>query len=969
MICRWAAGDDVDADGRRLDAFDRWQPRLFRALRDRLGAPSPAERLPELEQQLRAGALDLDVPGRLSLFGFTMSPGGAEIADLVDAVATGRDVRCFLHDPSPATDPATWTGLLHSWGVGAAARRDVVRSLDDRIDVAVAGPAAPPDSLLGRLQHSVIGGTPYVRPAGSSDDTSIRIHGAQGTRRQVEVLRDAICARFAADPTLGEDDIVVCCGDLERFTPLIHTVLGGAGSVTPVGSDGLPAGTPVLRYRIDDAAGRPDNPVETAVRSALELATGRFSALDVVEFCGLEAVRRRWGFDDDDLGTIRRWIAELDVRWGYDVDQRAAQGVSASIIAGTWRRALDRLALGVAFARDDIIVSDNLVPAGVEGAGIEVLGRLVDLVTRLAELSRRAAESMPIVDRLRRLEIDLEALVATDEGADWQLGALRRMCRVHFDDGESVQEWVGDLATTLVDLRPELLQRLDGGGRRSGAFRGGITITSPQGLAGVPFRVVCLLGLDDGAVPGSVRDGDDLMALSPQPGDPDPRVASLGAYLAAIGAATEALEVFHDVRDLATNQSLADSVPLAELWAEILTVCEHPDIAASQVRLSHPRHGTDDDCFVPGAIVPGVPWSFDPLALAGAKARASRGSASAAGHIDALVTRADTDPRASDGTVALSDLAAFIENPARFLCRSVLDVRLPAEDDEFEAHLRTGLDNLESYDVRQTLLMQRLARSDHLDTETVERLLTARDSLPVGVLGETMFAELDGDAALLADVALELRADGHDTALPVRVELADGRELIGTVTGRRHADGVQVFSASAARMKTGTRLRSWTELLALTATYPEESFESVLDRRPATGTAKKAATSQLRLRDTDFEVLVDTLGRLVQWFDAFCHRPAAVSVECFTSRLIAGGGEGCDGLTIDKKIISAWDSACRYSSELVFLAADQTLAAIVADPASPGEPGDGHPEGRVAAFLSDIDSLWSATVGETAGKP
>jgi len=964
MLRAWADGDDVDAGGRPLAAPDRWQPRLYRALRERLGAPGPAERLPALQDRLRSGDLQIDLPDRLAFFGFLTPPGGSEFVSLLEATAVAREVRCYLLDPTPDGEPGECAGLVRSWGVGFAAAHEVFRPLDGRLVTQPVVYSAEPDALLGRLQRGLHSGSAPAAPMPIEPTPTIRIHGCQGTRRQVEVLRDAICARLAADPSLSDDDIVVCCGDLDRFVPLIHSVFGGPTAYASEATARGPAGTPVLRYRIDGAAGGPENPVVTAVRAALALATSRFSALDVVEFCRLEAVRRRWGFDDDALAAIHRWVADLDVRWGYDVDQRARHGLSAEIVAGTWQRALDRLSLGVVYARDDCIVGDDLVPCAVEGDDIATLGRLVDLLARLAELSRSAGEPMPISDRLRTLAIDLEALVAPDDGADWQLDALARMCQVDFDDAGSIRTWTDAAPTTLADLRPELLHRLDGGGRRSGAFRGGITFTAPERLAGVPFRVVCVLGLDDGAVPGAVRDGDDLMSLAPHAGDPDARASRLAALLAMIGAAGDALEIFHDVRDLTTNQPIPDSVPLAELWAELLALGVTPQDDGAKIRIEHPRHGTDPDCFIAGRLVPETSWSFDHLALAGARARrdAGRRPDVSAGEL----AHAPGDHRG--GVVALADLAAFIEHPARHLCRDVLQVRLPSGGDDLEGHLRTELDGLETHGVLEELLDARLRNGADLDVNAVEQLLTAQGRLPVGIVGTSTFAALDDEAARLADLAADVRADGDDVAVDVQVGLADGRSLVGEVPARRSGNRFQVFSATASRLKLGHRLRSWVELLALAASHPTASFDAVLVRRTESSKAKtQQVSARVTLADVDPAAATVALDRLVAWYDAFRRAPEAVALDAFGSRLVAGGGDGWSEAPVDAKVTKAWNDACRFSSELRFLVAGRSLADILDVPARPDDPRCDPEVGRVAGFCADVDGHWVATVQHETG--
>ena len=112
LVQEWGNGNDVDALGRRLGPHDSWQPHLWRLVRERIGQPSPVERLPGLLDGLRMGDLMLDLPARLAVFGVTTLPNGTPFLELTQAIAAQRDVHLFLLDPSPTTASRVRTTTL-----------------------------------------------------------------------------------------------------------------------------------------------------------------------------------------------------------------------------------------------------------------------------------------------------------------------------------------------------------------------------------------------------------------------------------------------------------------------------------------------------------------------------------------------------------------------------------------------------------------------------------------------------------------------------------------------------------------------------------------------------------------------------------------------------------------------------------------------------------------------------------------
>src|SRR4051794_26602109 len=85
-------------------------------------------------------------------------------------------------------------------------------------------------------------------------------------------------------------------------------------------------------------------------------------------------------------------------------------------------------------------------------------------------------------------------------------------------------------------------------------------------MRSVPHRVVCVLGMDDGAFPRqAARDGDDLMLADPHVGDRDPRTEDRQLLLDALMAASDRLIVTYSGNDERTNVPRPPAVPIGEL--------------------------------------------------------------------------------------------------------------------------------------------------------------------------------------------------------------------------------------------------------------------------------------------------------------------------------------------------------------------------------------------------------------------
>ncbi len=404
----------------------------------------------------------------------------------------------------------------------------------------------------------------------------MQFHACYGPARQVAALRDAVLHLLADHPDLREEDIVVLCPALDRFAPLIETVLGpsapAAGAALTVDT-GQPEydTTPPLRYRIVDQSVRMINEVAEATLSLLDLVSGRFEAPAVVDFLTRPPVRERFGFDEDDVAAIDRWVVATNVRWGLDPEHRVSFGLSASVTSNTWQAAIDRLLIGSVVNADEVaIATGGVVPFSIEGGAVECAGRLAQALSILHELATATGSTRPVEEWLDLVQRAIRSLLSAPPETAWQLEAVERAL------ADALEAAGGSEPSAVVldwtDVRRLLGEHLGARRGRNDFFRGGVTITSLIPLRWVPFRVVCLLGMDQAALTGRNPSGDDLAQAPAVLGDRDPRSDLRQALLEAVLAAESHLLLFRDGHNPRTNKEVPRAVAIAELFESLMAM-------------------------------------------------------------------------------------------------------------------------------------------------------------------------------------------------------------------------------------------------------------------------------------------------------------------------------------------------------------------------------------------------------------
>ncbi|MDP3967037.1 MAG: exodeoxyribonuclease V subunit gamma, partial [Nocardioides sp.] len=422
----------------------------------------------------------------------------------------------------------------------------------------------------------------------------------------------------------------------------------------------------------------------------------------------------------------------------------------------------------------------------------------------------------------------------------------------------------GDAARLrLPDVRSLLRHLLAGRPTRSSFRTGTLTVCTMVPMRSVPHRVVALVGLDDGVFPRvQTVDGDDVLARVPRTGERDVRSEDRQLLLDAVLAARETLVVTYDGANEHTGAPRPPAVPLGELLDTLdATALPDPDHRVrdrdgdlvppvrvrDQVVLRHPLQPYDDRNLAPGALVPAHPFSFDPTALAGATA-ARTATRTAPPFLPGPL------PSLPAGDVALHDLRAFLVHPVRWFLRSRLDVGAALDADELPVAVPITLDNLEQWGVGDRILRDVLAGAAPQESMLAEQL---RGLLPPGGLGRVQLEEVVGRIRPLHARAVALRT-GDARSVDVDVDLGDGRRLRGTVDDLYGHRQVRV---TFSRLGPRVRLESWVDLVALSASFPDQHW---IAHAVGRGPGRQVAESLLGPLD---HRAVDRLRELVDLFD------------------------------------------------------------------------------------------------------
>ena len=706
-------------------------------------------------------------------------PGEQAIEDQHPLLASlGRPARDFLH-------------LLYSDELTAIHEPDLGESL---------APAPPQDdTLLAAIQRDVIEMQP---PAGdfawSEEDASFQLHACHGPLREVQVLHDQLLDMLARDEDLQPRDIAVMVPKLADYAPAIRSVFGAP----PLDDHRR------IPWSLSDQPRTASHPVVQTFEALLALPVSRWRAPDIMALVSVPAIMRRFGLDESDLDTLHQQVAGAGVRWGLDSESRRAMG-AGDYDEFSWQFGLDRLLLGSTLADDSSLVADVAPWIELEGGSAATAGRLhrvIHILQRWRDLLRGERSPAQWHEQINAL---LTQTLAIDPEDTTETAAM-----------QVIHEALGLLDTAHACMENELLhadalrealrQNLSRSSERQPLLSGGVSFCSMQSLAGLPFRVVCLLGMNDGDFPR--QDGGrefNLILHRRQLGDRGNRDSDRMAFLQSLLAARDVFYISYTGTDVRNGEALEPATTVSELLDFV-----HAGYFAADPRRDYlkkllsrqPMQPFSPRYFSPEQSPPRV-FTFSREWLEGLRAREGQ-----AHELPSLLDGA-TLAMAETPAVALRDLRQFFSDPVTRFLRDNVGLQLDEADTSLAGEEPFSLDGLSRWQLCDGLLTQALANeTPALDPEQPQRLWHRRGMLPPPPLGGGDWAEAAATINTLLPVARQWQGDSSPVDL--ELALASGITLHGRV---RDVQAGGLRRVRPGRLKSRHLLPHWIDFLALCA--------------------------------------------------------------------------------------------------------------------------------------------------------
>lgn len=503
---------------------ERWQKWLWQKLGIESRAKIKSKIIDQLDKQRDSIRKTYPV---ISLFGITVYTRFH--LDFFTELAKYTQVNFYLCLP---TDQLPFQNeLLISYGSKAAelARMFAVTEIKSE--------ANGSDTLLSRIQNQILQNKSDLN---WTEDDSLQINSCYTPVREAECLYNYLLDLFEKDQTLRPRDVLVMATDINKYAPYIKAVFRNA----PVN----------IPFQVSGTANNSDDSIVAALEQILNFREEDLTSEKVISLLEQKRIKQRFGVQD--CNYIRSVVRKANIRFGRE--NRAEDDTQYV----SWKYGLVKILLGYA------MLTDEEYPIG---------GNLTIYPFKDSEASR-SFDLFRLKAFVEILESVIDAQKETKTLADWKLFLLNEVIgkMVYCDDFKKDDraelnsiyralsyadylEYNGNVpfAIFLDELKAKLFTE----SRELKLNTGRVTVTSAIPVRGIPFKVICFLGLDNGIFPRKDRFmGFDLLGEEYQVGDRNKKETDKYLFLDTILAAREKLYLSYIGQSIKDNMEIPPSI-------------------------------------------------------------------------------------------------------------------------------------------------------------------------------------------------------------------------------------------------------------------------------------------------------------------------------------------------------------------------------------------------------------------------
>ncbi len=548
--------------------------------------------------------------------------------------------------------------------------------------------------LLGKLQSDILSNSidkSKIFTDADLSDRSLQIHSSYNKAREVEALYNRILNVFENDKTMTSKDIVVTC-DIDEYASYISAVFDTAPKK--------------FKYTIADSVYLQGDSSLKALESLLNINNSNFNAETILQLLDFTCIKKKFGIQNTELVCliVEKALFRFGIE-GNQIDDSYLYSLSNSI---------KKIILGISLKIEGTY--DGLYPIDIiEGFDSEEALRFCVFADALVEmLKNRGSAPRSLLEWTNYVDDLSQQFLFVDNEEDEK--ELRHQSMIVKQLGNLFL--VSDPAYCAEEIPWNIfvnsfLDQLGKDRRTKRYVSNGITFCSHIPMRSLPYKMVCMLGLDFDKFPRKDTKLSFSKISGTERGDRSVRENDKHLFLESLMSAKDYFYLSYIGNSSKDNTNIPSSVLVEELIAYIADRAEDNDVAKKLIT-RHPLHAFStkyNKLETPNLVSYLIDNQFQNIPM----------------------KTSDDDEGVSSGkdsdVIKLEDLISFFKNPIKYYYNKVLKIYYENQDTQIKVTELFEMDKLDEWKLKD--LFMSLDDMDSLDS----RDLIIKGELPSKNMG------------------------------------------------------------------------------------------------------------------------------------------------------------------------------------------------------------------------------------------
>jgi len=408
-------------------------------------------------------------------------------------------------------------------------------------------------------------------------DNSIKIVSCSSKLREVEILKDYILDIFDNNKNnnkkISATDILVLAPDIEDYSSFIDLLFSNTIQSKYNGNYKIP-------YSISSKSFSASNISASVLIEILKISSGKVLSSEIISIIDTIPVKNKFLLTDEDISTIKKWVDQTGIRWGIDSNHREKVD-NISYEENSWSKGLTQLLAGYSMFEEKGMSFLNIIPSNFINSGnSELLGKFIEITNIIFSIVNQNSKNNKKTisnwaDYINKLCDNLFSDGYTDEsysGVDELRNNINNFDRIfsipeELNEKNIAIEKIKNSEIEFSIISKEIINSLTINQNKDERFmHRGITFSNLVPMRSIPFKVVCILGMNQDKFPRINKNSDiDLISLDPKIGDRTIRDNDLYLFLDTLLSAQETLYISYIGKSIVDNTEKLPSAPVSSL--------------------------------------------------------------------------------------------------------------------------------------------------------------------------------------------------------------------------------------------------------------------------------------------------------------------------------------------------------------------------------------------------------------------